>query len=271
MKISLQNLSDSDLDLLVANDDSAAFVEKARRYSLMGENNKAKDFYILASVLSNTSAEVELAKIYDSEGNCDAAYELYARAYHKGDYSVLINICKILLKSDPALALEVLTTHALNGNIECLELLVEMYEKDKDNPDSLVEYSFWTKRLQEQQSLAATPIKKSKRKDKALLAKKETEPVENIDIAAAIDCALEELSQQSGENLASLENEFTGEIDELPQTGVIESSATTATAPVQKTEKTKITATADTKLKPKTRTLQTTKRSGNTIRKKPQS
>ncbi|MCL2848033.1 MAG: hypothetical protein FWE13_04705 [Firmicutes bacterium] len=143
MNTPLQSLLETELDELVTTNDVMALVEKAHRLQTAGELNKAKDFYTLASVLGSPLADIELAKILESEDKLDDAYELYAKAYHRGEYSALKKICDILLETDRELAIEILSFHALNGDTECIDKLIELYNSDKNNPKTISELNFW--------------------------------------------------------------------------------------------------------------------------------
>lgn len=140
-----KKISDDDLEKFVSDDNPDALYEKGRRLLLKHEVAAARRFLTFASVLGNKDAHIELARICEEEDNFEEAYELYALAYAKGADSVLPQLARLLMRTDPKLALEVLKTNALEGNTQCLKELITVYEQENNKK----ELKFWQAKLAE--------------------------------------------------------------------------------------------------------------------------
>ena len=125
----MTQVSDEELNVLAADDNAAALVEKSRRAVLGGDAVAARKYLTFASVLGNAAAHIGLAQIYENEENFDEAYLLYALAYAKGNDSVLPSLTRLLMLSDSKLGLELLKYHAYEGHQGCIEELLSFYEK----------------------------------------------------------------------------------------------------------------------------------------------
>ena len=164
---SLTKLPDEELDKLVAQDDAAALTQKGHRLLASGDLKRARQFFILGSVLGDRQAHIELARIYEDEHNVEEAYGLYARAYAKGDDSVLPNLARILMASDSMLGMEVLLQNAHDGHLGCIRELIAIYKSKPESAESKKELRFWKSKLAEIESptppsLIAPPKAKKK-------------------------------------------------------------------------------------------------------------
>jgi len=156
--ITLSSLADEKLNKLVANDNAPAMREKARRYMERGNHKKARQFFTLSSILGDRFAHIELAKIYEEEENFEEAYSLYARAYSKGEDSVLPRIAVLAMKNDPDFAIELLRQNAFEGHWGCIKELVNIYRNNPENPEYQADLEFWVKRLDEMEKEASASI-----------------------------------------------------------------------------------------------------------------
>ena len=164
---SLTSLTDEELNRLVAQDHAAAMTEKAYRYLARNNLKKARTFFTLASILGDKLAHMELARIFEEEDNFEEAYDLYARAYSKGEDSVLPRLAAIIIRTDPALGMELLQQNALEGHWGCIKELIEIYKQDPDNPEYIQQLNFWKSRLEEMETAAATALIENRNKKAA--------------------------------------------------------------------------------------------------------
>jgi len=153
--LTLTSLSDEELNKLVASDNAPAMREKAQRYLARGNVKKARQFFTLSSILGDRMAHIELARICEEDENFEEAYELYARAYSKGEESVLPRIAILAMRNDPVLGMELLRQNAAEGHWGCIKELINIYQQEPDNPTYQLELAFWVKRLADMETLAA--------------------------------------------------------------------------------------------------------------------
>jgi len=160
----LTTLADDELNRLVAQDHAAAMTEKAYRYLARNNLKKARMFFTLSSILGDKLAHIELARIFEEEDNFEEAYELYARAYAKGEDSVLPRLASIILRTNQELGMELLRQNAFDGHWGCIKELIEIYKQDPQNPEYTTELTFWQNRLQEMEQAAATASIENRKK-----------------------------------------------------------------------------------------------------------
>ena len=156
--LSLTSLSDEELNKLVASDNPQAMREKAQRYLTRGNVKKARQFFTLSSILGDKLSHIELARICEEEENYEEAYELYARAYSKGEDSVLPQLALLLMREDHTGGLELLRSNASDGHWCCIKELINIYKQEPDNQIYQAELAFWLARLEQMESLAATAL-----------------------------------------------------------------------------------------------------------------
>jgi len=168
--ITLSSITDEELNKLVSSDNAPAMREKAIRYMARGNFKKARQFFTLSSILGDRLAHIELAKICEEEENFEEAYSLYAKAYSKGEDSVLPKIAVLAMKNDYDLGLELLRQHAFDGHWGCIKELVNVYRANPDNAEYQAELGFWITRLEEMEARAAAKLKRDAERDAAVAA-----------------------------------------------------------------------------------------------------
>jgi len=154
-------LNEAELDNMVADDDLGALFEKGNRCAKRGDENKARQFYTLASILGNPHAHMKLAKVLEKEEKLEKAYELYTRAYSKGEDDALPGIARLIGLKEPELGMNILRQSAADGNLACIIELVEIYKKDPDTEANKKELEYWLKKLEEIEALTVASQKKT--------------------------------------------------------------------------------------------------------------
>ncbi|MCL2374938.1 MAG: hypothetical protein FWC82_00205 [Firmicutes bacterium] len=131
------SLKDEELEKSVEKDIPEALTEKALRALAKDDLITARKFLTFASMLGDKKAHIALAGIHEEEDCYEEAYELYVKAYQKGDDSVLPKLTRLLMMTDKALALEVLQAHANEGHVGCIEELIEISEKNGNAQEAM--------------------------------------------------------------------------------------------------------------------------------------
>lgn len=144
------DLSEAELDVLCDKDDTQALVEKGMRALKNDDNETAERYFTFASVLGDADGLIQRARQLEKNDMIEEAYDHYMRAYSKGIDAILPHIVELVAISNPDLAQEILTATALEGNVYCIQTLIEK-SKRENNQD---EFYFWSRKLEEYMMLA---------------------------------------------------------------------------------------------------------------------
>ncbi|MCL2061214.1 MAG: hypothetical protein FWH03_01125 [Firmicutes bacterium] len=123
-------LPDEEIENRAALDEPGALYEKGDRLLNKGELACARKYLTLSSILGNRDAHMRLGRICEDEDNIEEAYNLYALAWGKGLDNALPRLARMLMHSDKRLGIDILKTHAHEGNADCVRELIDIFKKE---------------------------------------------------------------------------------------------------------------------------------------------